>query len=373
MRIALIQDQLLTSAGSERVFLYMAQEFKEADLFTLCYNSETTWPEFKAFKIKTHWLNAFIQNHRIFKSMFPLATKAMERWDFSQYDLIITSSATTAKYIKRFKAPHICYCYFPTRAIWNFDNYFKGELSIKTKIFSAFLSYFKNRDVSAAKRVNLFIGISNSTKNAIKKCYGANALVLFPPVDLARFRQKNIKKKDYFLIVSRLENWKLLDYAIEAFNEIGLPLKIIGTGPEKERLKALAKGNISFLGGVDDEALALAYAEAQAVIFTPELEYGLVPIEAIATGTPVIALGRGGVLETMVGLNDENGRKATAVLYADPTKESLIGAIKEFGRYQFDTEALISHAATFGIEDFRHNLRKIVNDFLHSMPNKSHT
>ena len=366
MKIALIQDQLLTSAGSERVFLYMAQEFKEADLFTLCYNPKTTWPEFKALQIKTHWLNAVIRNHRVFKMMFPIATIAMERWDFSDYDLIITSSATTAKYIKRFNAPHLCYCYFPTRAIWNFAGYFNGGVGFKEKIFSYFLNYFKKRDIAAASRVNQFIAISESTKLAILKNYGADSKVLFPPVDLERFTQRGVEKKPNFLIVSRLERWKLLDYAIEAFNELGLPLTIIGNGPEKGRLQALAKSNITFVGSVDDEALALAYAQAQAVIFTPELEYGLVPIEAIAAGTPVIALGRGGVLETMIGLHDPQGRQATAVFYPDPNKDSLIKAVREFEKVRFDPTVLMAHAAAFGIPAFRRQLRVMVNDFIQS-------
>lgn len=366
MKIALIQDQLLTSAGSERVFLYMAQEFKEADLFTLCYNPETTWPEFKTFKIKTHWLNAVIRNHRVFKMIFPIATMAMERWDFSDYDLIITSSATTAKYIKRFRAPHICYCYFPTRAIWNFDAYFNGGVGMKERLFSFFLSYFKRRDVAAAARVSKFIAISNSTKLAIKNNYGADSEILFPPVDLERFAKLGVEKGDYYLVVSRLERWKLLDYAIEAFNELGLTLKIIGSGPERGRLEACSGPNITFIGNVNDDVLALAYAEAKAVIFTPELEYGLVPIEAIAAGTPVIALGRGGVLETMIGLDDPQGRESTAVLYADPNKDSLMQAIIQFENSKFNSAILTSHAATFGIPEFRRKLRQIISGFLDS-------
>lgn len=364
MKIALIQDQLLTSAGSERVFLYMAQEFKEADLYTLSYNPEITWPEFKAFKIRTHWLNAVIRNHQIFKMMFPIATMAMEQWDFTGYDVIITSSATTAKYIKRFNAPHICYCYFPTRAIWNFDAYFNGGIGIKERLFSFLIKYFKKCDVAAARRVNLFIAISESTKEAIAKCYGKDSEVLFPPVDLERFTHEGIGKQDYFLIVSRLERWKSIDYAIEAFNELKLPLKIIGNGADRDRLKALAKSNITFVGGVDDKALALAYAEAQAVIFTPELEYGLVPIEAIASGTPVIALGKGGALETMIGIDDPEGREPTAIFFPEPNKDSLIDAVRRFKKIKFNSQALVAHAASFGIPEFRRKLRALVFSYV---------
>ena len=131
MKIALIQDQLLTKAGSERVFLYMAKTYPEADLYTLCYNKDTTWPEFKGLKINVHWLNFFIRNHGTFKIFFPISCFAMKLWNFKKYDLIITSSATTAKYITRFNAPHICYCYFPTRAIWSYENYFGNGIGLK--------------------------------------------------------------------------------------------------------------------------------------------------------------------------------------------------------------------------------------------------
>ena len=365
MKIALIQDQLLTPAGSERVFLYMAQEFKEADLFTLCYNPETTWPEFKKLKIRTHWLNRFIRNHRAFKIMFPIASLAMEHWDFSEYDLVITSSATTAKYVRRFNAPHICYCYYPTRAIWSFGNYFGERLGIKEKVFSILLPYFKKRDIAAARRVDQFIAISESSRKAINKYYGRESVVLSCPVDLDRLQRANgAIREDYFLLVSRLERWKLVEYAVEAFNRLGLPLRIVGKGPEEAKLRALAKDNVTFMGSVDDQTLARCYSGARAVIFTPELEYGLVPIEALASGTPVIALGRGGVLETMIDIDDPLGRPATAVLFPDPNAESLVAAVHRFQAASFSVESLVAHAASYGIPKFRQHLRRVVEEFL---------
>jgi glycosyltransferase involved in cell wall biosynthesis len=367
MKIALIQDQLLTQGGSERVFLYMAEEFKEADLYTLCYNPETTWPEFKRLKIKTHWLNRLIQSHKTFKSMFPIASRAMSSWDFSSYDLVITSSATIAKYIRRRKAPHICYCYYPTRAIWDFDRYFGQTLGVAQRIFRLLLPYFKKRDFEAAQRVDCFVAISESSRQAIRKFYDRGATVLFCPVDLRRLSEGASRtKKDYFLLVSRLERWKLVDYAIEAFNRLGLPLRIVGQGPEGARLRALAKSNISFLGAVDDKTLVASYGEARAVVFTPELEYGLVTIEAVAAGTPVIALGRGGVLETMVDIDDLAGRPPTAILYPDPTAECLVGAVGRFERASFLKDDLVSHAASFGIPAFQSRLRGIVDEYLSS-------
>ena len=314
MKIALLQDQLLTCAGSERVFLYMCQEFPEADIFSLCYNAETTLPEFKHFHINVHSLNRIIRTHKIFKMLFPISTYAMQLWDFSEYDLIISSSATTAKYVKRFNGAHICYCYIPTRAIWNFGGYFQGDIGVKEKLFATFANYFKRRDKEAAKRVTKFLAISEITKNAIQSCYERESEILFAPIELPEVHANKIAKKDFYLIVSRLEKWKQVEYAIDAFNQLGLPLVIVGKGPELNRLSSMAEDNIAFLGGVSDGDLSILYTEALAVVFTPELEYGLVPIEAAAHGTPSIALGKGGVLETMIGQNDED-KIPTAVFF----------------------------------------------------------
>lgn len=365
MKIALIQDQLLTRGGSERVFLYMAQEFSEADLFTLSYNPKTTWPEFRGFDIRTSRLDWIIRDHDRFKALYPISTLVMEAWDFRGYDLILTSSATTAKYIRKFDAPHLCYCYFPTRAIWTPRPYFGSHPSLQARLFLALAPWFKRRDLAAARRVGRFIGISEASRDAIRKYYGRDAGVLFSPIDAARFEagRKEIRQ-DYFLLVSRLERWKLLDYAIEAFTRLGLPLRVVGRGPEESRLRAMAGPNVEFMGGVDDETLVRFYGAARGVIFTPELEYGLVPLEAVAAGTPVIALGRGGVLETMVDINDAAGRPATAVLFPDPTADSLIDAVRRFEKARFRVEDLVAHAAAFDVPVFKRRLRKAVDEFL---------
>jgi glycosyltransferase involved in cell wall biosynthesis len=363
MRIALVQDQLLIRAGSERVFLYMAQEFREADLFTFCYNEEETWPEFKEFRIRTHPLGRRIRSHNTYKKMFPVAAWAMSHLDLSAYDLVITSSATSAKYVRRCGPSHICYCYYPTRAIWEFERYFGGEAGVASMVFRSLLPFFKRKDYAAAQRIGRIVAISQSSRDAIRRYYDRDADVLHCPVDLERFkRASHGEKKDFFLIVSRLERWKLIDYAIEAFNRLGYPLWIVGQGPDEARLRHMAKSNIHFVGGVDDETLARLYGEAKAIVFTPELEYGMVPVEAIAAGTPVIALGRGGVLETMVGLNDKDGRCATGVLFPDPTASDLIEAVQKFERHEFPAESLLEHAASFGIPAFQRELRAIAQE-----------
>jgi glycosyltransferase involved in cell wall biosynthesis len=362
MKLAIIQDQLLTEAGSERVFLYMAQEFREADIFTLAYNPKTTWPEFRDFKIRTSWLNPFVQTHDRFKMAFPLSTYVMQNWDFKAYDVILTSSATTAKYIRNHRARHICYCYYPTRAIWDHGKYFDGAKSgLREAVFKQTHDYIKGRDLEAARRVDAFIAISESSRAAIRTYYGRDAQVLFSPIDVDRFAPgAAIAKTDRYLMVGRLERWKRTDFAVEAFNRLALPLDIIGTGPEEAALRAMGGPTIRFLGRADDRALVNAYGAARAVIFTPELEYGLVPLEAAAAGTPTIALGKGGVLETMVGPADAAGRSPTAVFFPEQTPEALMAAVRRFETMNFCKRDLMAHAARFEIPEFRRKLRAIV-------------
>jgi glycosyltransferase involved in cell wall biosynthesis len=364
MRLALIQDQLLTQGGSERVFLQMCREFPEADLFTLVYNPERTLPEFRELPIRTSWMNRFVRTHDAFRTAFPLARSVMERWDLRGYDVIVTSSASTAKYIRRHRALHICYCYFPTRAIWTADRYFgTTNLGLRGTIFRALLPHFRTKDLAAAARVDRFIGISEVSAEAIRAVYGREAEVLFAPIDADRFRPGATEVKgDHFLLVSRLERWKRLDYAIEAFTRLGLPLRVVGTGPDEARLRGIAGPTVEFVGFVDDQELVREYGRARAALFTPELEYGLVPLEANAAGTPVIALGRGAMPEIMVDAARAD-EPPTAVFFHEQTADAVVDALERFQEVGFDRDALIAHAGRFDNPVFRAGLRRLVESW----------
>ena len=369
VKIALVQDQLLTCAGSERVFLYLVQEFAEADVYTIAYNADSTWPEFKQFRIKTSWLNLFIRSHAAFKVAFPIATYVMQWWNFRRYDLVLTSSATVAKYARRHRGRHLCYCYFPTRAIWNATGYFGPERGLSRWVFEFLLRYLRRRDVEAAQKVSRFIAISQMTREEIRNRYGRTSIVIPSPIDFDRFvTYSKVPKENFYLIVSRLETWKRVDYAVEAFTRSGRRLCVVGGGPDAKRLKAMAGPTIEFLGRVDDESLAQLYGQAAAVIFTPILEYGLVPLEANAAGTPCIAFGRGGVLETMVGLGDSLGRAPTAVFFDEQTPQSINDAVAVCEQAEFDREALVSHAQAYNVDAFRARMRAAVEDFMSGKP-----
>lgn len=359
MKIAIVHDYLCGFGGSERVFQYICEEFPEADAFTLAYNPDTTLPYFSGRGIRTTWMNKFVHGANTFKLAFPVSTYVMESLDLSQYDLVLSSSATVAKYLNVPNGVHVCYCYIPTRAIWHFEEYFGS--GFKGRVFKFLLPWLKARDCNAAQRVNHFIAISEATRKYIGEYYGRESEVVYSPIDLDKFFPSE-KKKEHYLIVSRLEYWKRVDYAIEAFNKMGLPLRIIGGGEEELRLKGIAKSNITFLGVVDDVVLAREYADAKAVIFTPFLEYGLIPLEANASGTPVICLGKGGITETMVPWVDgaENTATPTAVFFYEQTADALVSAVRQFEQASFDSEKLVKHASRWGVPEFRRQLRETI-------------
>lgn len=355
MKIALVHDYLCGMGGAERVFQYICEEFAEADIFTLAYNQMTTLPYFASRKINTTYLNRFVRSMDAFRWSFPLATYAMEGLDLREYDLAISSSATVAKYIRVPNGKHLCYCYMPTRALWHFEEYFgNGNRAILVR---PVLGKLQARDYSAAQRIDRIVAISEASKAYIKQYYDKDSEVVYSPIDLKMFQPSKVKNNN-FLIVSRLEHWKRIDYAIEAFNALGLPLRVIGTGREEARLRALAKKNVCFLGSVDDHTLATEYANARAVIFTPFLEYGLIPLEASASGTPVICYGRGGVTETMIGLDSSSAPgSATAVFFYEQSAQSLIAAIREFEKARFSVDVLVTHARKWDVPEFKKKMR----------------
>lgn len=358
MKIAVVHDYLCAIAGSERVFKYICEEFSEADVYTLAYNSNKTFPYFSSRKINTTWLNYFVRSTRAFRWSFPIATYEMELLNLNKYDVVLSSSATVAKYI-RVRGKHICYCYIPTRALWQNQTYFEG--SIIGLIVKPFLPYLRERDFRAAQAVDSFLAISKDSQSHIKKTYKRDSDVVFSPIELDKF-EFSTSKSDYYLIVSRLEKWKRVDYAIEAFNKLGLPLRIVGVGEEERTLRKMANSNIYFCGSINDEVLAEEYSKAKAVVFTPTLEYGLVPLEAIASGTPVIGLGSGGIKETMIPWSPllEDSAKFTAVFFDEPTSESLVNAVKTFQTLKFDSQFLFEHAKKWDVPMFKKKLREIV-------------
>lgn len=364
VRIALVHDYLCGVGGSERVFQHICETFPDADIYTLAYREKLTLPYFSKKKIKTSILNKFINSMSTFRLFFPVATHAMSYIDFKDYDLIISSSASVAKYINKKSAMHVCYCYYPTRAIWETDKFFK-KLSLKKIIFRLLLPYFKKRDLDASKKIDQFISISQYTKKRIKDIYKRNSNIINSPIDLKRiedFKSNNTSsKKNTYLVVSRLEKWKCVDTVIEAFNLNKEQLIVVGDGAEKKYLQSIADSNILFLGCVSDEKLYSLYLSSKAIIFPTYLEYGLVPIEACAFGKLSICIDSPGVRETMIPYDGNN--QFTSIFYNKNDPHKINEAIRKLSEVQPDHNFLYKHAQKYSEEVFCNSLREFAMNY----------
>ena len=301
MKVALVYDRVNKFGGAERVLLALHQLFPEAPLFTLVYDSKSA-PWASVFRVIPTFINklGFLKNKH--EWLAPFAAMAFESHDLKGFDVIISITSSDAKaIITKPGQLHICYCLTPTRYFWSGEKQYAKDT--KFKIIPQWLhDYFRTTDLLISKRPDKYIAISNEVLDRIKKYYHRESSVIYPSIDdkfySLDFTPQN--KRDYYLIVSRLVPYKKVDLAINAFNVLNKPLVVIGTGSELNRLKKIAGPSIKFAGQVDDTQLINYYKGAKAVIFPQDEDYGLVPIEAQACGTPVIAYGKGGALETII-------------------------------------------------------------------------
>ncbi len=326
MKIAIIHDYLNQFGGAEKVIEVMHEIFPEAPIYTSIFKPECMPSSFDSMKINVSFMQRLPLIDKHFKKYLLLYPKAMSSFNLNEYDLVISSSSAFAKGIKKSKNfCHICYCYSPMRFVWDYDNYIQKEnigLYYK-KILPFFMSNLKKWDLRTNNGVDHFIAISNNIRKRIKDCYNRESTCIYPPVDVKNFYiSKEIE--DYFLIVSRLNAYKNIDLVIKVFNDSNLKLKIVGDGPFKESLIKIAKSkNIEFLGRVSFKELSEIYSRCRAFIFPGKEDFGIAPLEAQASGRPVIAFGHGGALETIV----EN---ETGIFFRHNTEASLKDAIERF-------------------------------------------
>ncbi|ABY93544.1 glycosyltransferase family 4 protein [Thermoanaerobacter sp. X514] len=354
MKIAIIHDWLTNMGGAERVILAFHEIFPDAPIYTSVYNPDKLPEEFRKMDIRTSFIQKLPKAKTKYNIYLPLMPVAFEQFDLSEYDVVLSSSSSCAKgVITRADTLHICYCHTPMRYAWDFYHEYKQNAPKWQRKFIPFLmNYIRMWDRLSADRVDYFIANSSAVARRIKKHYRRDAVVINPPVDTNFYTPKD-EDEDYFLIVSRLVEYKRIDIAIEAFNDLGLPLIIIGDGPERSKLQKMAKSNIRFLGRLPDEEVKEYYAKCRAFIFPGEEDFGITPLEAQASGRPVIAFGKGGVLDSVIdGL--------TGIFFKDQNKESLKEAIKRFEKIDFSKETIRKHAEKFDVKIFK----KKIYDFI---------
>ena len=296
MKIALVHDYLNQYGGAERVLEAIAEIFPSAPIFTLIYSPKHIRGAFSDKEIHTSFLQKFPlvkSHHRVFPLLMPVA---VEKFNLSKYDIVFSDSTSFAKgVITKPETLHICYCHTPPRYAWDDSHKYIREFTMfpLAKIFVPFfMNYIRLWDREAAMRVDEFICNSKFVAKRIQKYYKKKAKVIYPPVDTKKFSPSNKPPEDYFLMVGRLLAYKKFDIAIEAFNKLKLPLKIVGEGPERKKLEAIANKNIEFLGERHNRELEKYYQNCKALIFPQEEDFGLVAIEAMACGRPVIAYRR---------------------------------------------------------------------------------
>lgn len=363
LKIALVHDWLTGMRGGEKVLEILCELFPDATLFTLVHKKNSVSSTIENMKIVTSFLQHLPKSQHKYQYYLPIMPIAIERLNVKPYDIIISSSHAVAKgVIKSSDSIHICYCHTPMRYIWDqYDNYFgRGRASFVVRnAMKLVRKYLQNWDVKSSARVDKFIANSKNVQSRIKKIYQKDSYVIYPPVDTKKFKiSKNLG--DYFLIVSALVPYKRIDIAIEAFNELKEKLIIVGTGNEMEKLKRIARENIEFHGWVKDSLLSKYYENCRALIFPGEEDFGIVPLEAMASGKPVIAYAKGGALETVL-------EDITGVFFREQTKESLIDAVLKINTKKFNAEDIRKHIMKFDREIFKQKLNIYIDRIISSM------
>ncbi|MEN8126927.1 MAG: glycosyltransferase [Planctomycetota bacterium] len=330
MKIALVCDWLTGMRGGERCLKAIGEVYPDADIYTLVYYPKNFNGEFEKHRVHTSFIQKLPGNARTFRRYLPLFPKAIESFDLSGYDLVLSFSHCVAKGVKvPPNTPHICYCHTPMRYAWNMrQSYLAGMNPLKRKAVSLLLERLKKWDRSTADRVSYFIANSQYVRRRITDCYGRDLKVIYPPVDIERFSVSPCHD-GYYLVLSAMVPYKRVDLAVQAFNQTDKRLIVAGGGPEYNRLKAMARPNIEFVLDPDDQTVEQLYGGCKALVFPGEEDFGIVPLEAQACGKPVIAYDKGGALETVVGLDDSDAAP-TGVFFKQQTVADLQAAISRF-------------------------------------------
>ncbi len=360
MKIALVHDYLVQYGGAERVLSAFTEIFPEAPIYTLLHDREAVHGAFDGTRVYTSFLQGIPFIRRMHRWFPPLMPPAIEQFDFSMYDVVLSDSSSYAKGIlTRPETLHISYVHTPMRYAWDDCQKYAQDFGFP-RLVKKFVPFFMNPiriwDKASADRVDRFLANSDFVARRIRKYYRKEAEVIHPPVDVDRFLVAD-RQKDYFLMVGRLIAYKRFDIAIRAFNRLKLPLRIIGRGPEYDRLRKMAGPTIEFLGRVPDEELPKQYAECRAFVFPQEEDFGIVAIEAMASGRPVIAF-RGGDIEERV----EEG--VSGVFFDEQTPDAIVAAVKRFETLAFDPVKIREKAVPFDKAVFKRKIREYVESSL---------
>jgi len=350
-KVAIVYDRVNKWGGAERVLLTLHEMFPNAPLYTSVYDSKNALWANVFPKIYTSFLQNIPfakENHELLGWLMPIA---FETFNFNEYDLVISVTSEAAKgIITKPDTLHVCYMLTPTRYLWSgYEDYFKG--STFKGITKPIVNYLRVWDKIAGQRPDKIIAISTEVQKRIKKYYYRDSETIFPPVNIPEVAIASHPRGGHYLIVSRLVKYKKIDLIIDVFNDLGLPLIIVGTGSEENKLKVKAKSNIKFVGLVTDQKLVEYYKSAICLIMAQEEDFGITAVEAQSFGVPVIAYEKGGALDTII-------KNKTGILFRYQTKDSLKQAIANFAKISFTYKYLVENAKNFSKEKFKRKLQR---------------
>jgi glycosyltransferase involved in cell wall biosynthesis len=356
MKIALVHDYLIQDGGAERVLQVFHDIWPDAPIFTLLHDKERFGKTLCGPDVRSSFLQKIPFSLKRYKWLMPLMPVATEKYDLSEFDIVITSTSAFAKgVITRPDTLHICYCHTPTRYLWSDTHSYIKEIGLpgpmKT-MMPLLLTNIRLWDRLAADRVDRFIANSRAVKHRIRKYYQRDSDVIHPPVETGQYGISE-KIDDYYVAGGRLVAYKKFDIVVQAFNKLGIPLKIFGEGPEMQALKDAAKKNIEFLGRINEREQAELYSRAIAYLHPQEEDFGITPVESMASGRPVIALAKGGALETVVdGL--------TGTFIEEQSWEELANCVIRFEPEKYDPMRIREHAKQFDVGEFKRKMTGFV-------------
>jgi glycosyltransferase involved in cell wall biosynthesis len=357
-RVALVHDWLTGMRGGEKVLESLCRIFPDADLLTLVHVKGSVSPAIEGRRIRTSFVQRLPARRRYYRHYLPLFPAAVECFDLDEVDLVVSTSHCAAKaVVPTGRAHHVCYCHSPMRYAWDqFDAYFGRERVGRVAHAAArpVMAWLARWDRATAHRVHHFVANSRFVAGRIARYYNRAASVIHPPVDVRFFTPGPAPPAPHFLVVSALVPYKRIDVAIGAAERLGVPLKIVGSGPDLRRLQALSGSTVEFLGTVDDETLRALYRSARALVQPAEEDFGIAAVESLACGRPVVALGRGGARESI-----EHG--TSGVLVDDLTPKAFADGMHDLARWTFDPADLARRAAAFSVERFETAFRAIVS------------
>jgi glycosyltransferase involved in cell wall biosynthesis len=362
LRVAIVHYWFTAYGGGERVIEAFAEMFPQADFFALMATERGIPPVLRNRRLTTSFVGRIPGAKRWYRHFLPLYPLALEQFDLSGYDLVISLESGPAKGVITSPGTcHICYCLSPMRYIWDmYHDYVRDMNPLTRAAFSLAAHYVRQWDVTTAARVDYFGAISDYVAARVRKYYRRESTVIYPPVDTGAGYLADTTD-DYYLVVSRMVPYKRVDLAIEACNRLGCRLRVVGSGPEYKRLKKMAGPTIEFLGKLDEKSLHECYARSRAFLFPAEEDFGIVPVEAQSFGRPVIAYGRGGALETVIGLRESaDPQSATGIFFEEQTADSLVRAMGRFEEIEssFNPEFIRVSAQRFSLERFKEEFMK---------------